>query len=666
MKQIIRVQQIEVKRSLVKGTIPFVMVFFFTISGFAQSKDACNYKRPQQADQWVFGDKAHIDFSQDPLAEQTASFYNSPNGMASISDENGNLLFFTNGITIWNKFYYVMTNGDGLKGNNFSTQSAMIVPSPIKSGQYYVFTLDMYIPPVFTDGVNYSIVNISNGNSGEVVSKNNFLFGENSQKVCAVKNENGRDYWIIFHGFGLNNGGKFFAYLLSDSLSNTPVISSVGSIHKGDPNNGAGFMKASSDGKKIALVIPADGKCEIFDFDAKTGKVSHPVSSQDNQFDFPFGLAFSPDNSKLYLSTSPLGISMNYLYQFDLTLPNPLDSPVLINAFEVNDLIGEDSLMGALQLAPNGEIYLTKFKKGVLGKKNLGVIYNPNRPGTACNYNEVNHQTNNGFALNGAGGLIGLPTFPTDFLNIPHFWVLNQCLHDTTQFVLRNKANIDVADWDFDDPAGTLMDNNPYSPGFEFSDPGDYHIQLTEHYGNESYPFSATVHIHPLPVIDLGHGSDTIYILPGSSVRLDAGDYVSYAWDPTGSTDRYLDVTQEGLFRVTVTDSNCCSNTGEVVVMNAKLQYPTAFRPESGITVNRTFKVIGNVGALADYHLMIYNRWGQQIFETKDPLEGWDGTVNGSPAERGTYIWVAVFKSFASDVEPAIKIKNRGTVTLLR
>ncbi len=645
----------------------FLSALLFLSSPVIYAQTACDYKRPHEADRWVFGDKASIDFSTEPpAASATSSFFDTPGGVAAISDADGNLLFFTNGITVWNRFYYVMTNGDGLKGNNFATQPAIILPTPGKSGEYYLFTLDMYIPPVFTDGVNYSIVNFSGGNAGEVTVKNRLLFKENSQKVCAVQHADGRDYWVVFHGFGDNNGGNFYSYLLTDSLVTTPVISTVGSIHKGDPNNGGGYMKASSDGSKIALVIPTDGMAEIFDFNNETGEVSHPVSSRAGQFYFPFGVEFSPDNSKLYLSTSPLGVDTNYLYQFDLTEADPFANPVLLKAFEVNDLTGADSLMGALQLAPDGKIYLSKFKKGILRKESLGVIYNPDRPGLACNYNQLNHSPVNGLYLNGGGSLIGLPTFASNFLNIPHFYTVNQCHHDTTVFIIRNHSNIDAAQWDFADPAGVQADNTPLQPGFVFSEPGTYDVELTEQYGNESYTFTKPVTIHPLPFVDLGGGSDTLYILPGSSVRLDAGEFEQYYWEPTGTTDRYLDVTQEGNYKVTVTDANCCSNYDEVYVKTAHLQFPTAFRPSSTIVRNSEFKIIGNITALAGYHLYIYNRWGQLVFETEDPTEGWNGKINGSPAEMGSYAYTAVLKSFESGVQSAVNIKLRGVVTLIR
>ena len=65
-------------------------------------------------------------------------------GCATISSSTGDLLFYTDGITIWNKNHIIMSNGTGLMGDPSSTQSATIVPLPGSSTLYYVFTLDAY------------------------------------------------------------------------------------------------------------------------------------------------------------------------------------------------------------------------------------------------------------------------------------------------------------------------------------------------------------------------------------------------------------------------------------------------------------------------------------------------------------------------------------------
>ncbi len=631
----------------------------------AQQENDCNYRRPHQADQWVFGNMTHLDFSQDDPSVSVTSSFPLLNGVSTISDENGDLLLFTNGLKVWNGNFQLVEYGTGLKGNSFATQSSLIVPDPGNENQYYIFTVDIYLLPVFNKGINYSKVSFKQNSSGTVVVKNNHLASKNSQKITGTKHANGHDYWVITHGFGAEQGGNFDAWLVGDTGIIEHRQSHIGYKHEGDDNNSAGYMKLSPNGKKLALVVPADGIIELLDFNTETGEVSQPVNSPDH-YDYPFGVEFSPDNEKLYISCSPIGNATNYLYQFDLLSANPLDNPTIIDQFDVSSIGLNDSLMGALQLGVDGKIYLSKFRRGLLGKHYIGIVNNPDRAGLACNYNEIDNISNNGLSLGAAESLIGLPNFVSSFLDIPHFTFYNQCHHDTTEFRITNTTNIDATDWDYDNPGGDLVNNDPFDPTFVFSDPGDYTVELTETFNGTNYSYAYPVRIHALPYIDLGNGSDTIYILPNSSVRLDAGDYDFYFWQPGGSTDRYLDVTEEGLYSVVVTDSNCCSNYDEVYVIYSNLFFPNAFSPDSPLSINREFKVIGVTGALAEYYLIIYNRWGQKLFETSDPEEGWNGTYKGEHVPAGSYIWMSTFKSFESGAKESIEVIKRGTVTLVK
>jgi len=633
----------------------------------AQKKTDCEYVRPHEADQWVFGNYGRLDFSNEmPVANPSTFNYSTPNGVSAIANNLGNLLIHTNGIEVWGGAY-PMVNGDGLFGNNLASQSSIIVPNPGNAKQYYIFTVDMYLLPFFNDGVNYSIADFSNNSGGEIVSKNNFLIGSNAQKITGARHSNGHEFWVVAHGFGASTGNTFYAYLVSDTgLVTIPVESKVGYVQQGAPNNSGGYMKISPDGKKLALVVPDDGITEIFDFDASTGKVSNPHSSLPGQFYYPFGVEFSPDNSKLYISTSPLGSATNYLYQFEVADPDLFDNPYVVHQFNVNEVGAADSLMGALQLAPDGKIYLAKFRRSILGMKYLGVIYNPDRPLDACNYNELDNTPNNGLYLGGAESLIGLPNFVTSYLDIPHFTYYNHCQNDTTVFSITNTANIDNTIWEFNDIEGNKVVNDILFPGFVFSKAGNFTVDLIEIFNGESYNYTGGVTIFPLPNIDLGQGTDTIYILPNTSIQLDAGDWDAYYWTPGGSTGQYYDVTQEGLYTVTVVDSNCCQNSDAVYVAYADLIFPSAFSPGSTIQENSVFKVLGDSRALSGYQLQIYNRWGQLIFETSDPLQGWDGTYKGAPVPMGTYVYKSVFTSFESGIQPAINKETSGTVTLIR
>ena len=637
------------------------------------SQTRCDYKKPHEADTWMFGKQGYIKFKDsDPIASPTWYDYNFPNGVSIISDANGNRKLFSNGQAIWNGNGQIVANGDYLLGNSSSTQSSIIIPTG-NSNKYIVFTVDMFLDGIYTNGVNYSIVDFSANSDGEVTSKNNLLFHENADKVCAVKHENNEYYWVIFHGFGSNNGDKFFSYLVNnDSVIETPVISQVGSPQTGTTTdmtflNQRGYMKASPNGEKIALCIPIDGIVEVFDFNKSTGEISNPISSGANAFNAPYGLEFSPNSQYLYISNSPLNPGNCSLYQVNLNLSNPFSTPVVINDYYFGNT-DNDSIMQALQLGVDGKIYVSKgYQPNSSGIGYLGVIYNPDRPGISCNYNVLNNQPNNGLSLNGAQGLAGLPDFVADFLNIPHFYHFNRCHHDTTDFEIRNTANL-TPTWDFKDPNGQDVSVDDMKPRFIFSDPGDYQVELTEEYNGEQYIFTEDITIYPLPDVQINASpTDTIYILQNSSIRLDAGDgYEFYNWNNGEGTSQYFDVDKEGYYYVEVTDYNCCKNSDEVYVKFANLSYPNAIMISSSNPVNQNFKVIGDISALANYSLRIFDRWGQIIFETEDPTNGWDGTKNNSFVPLGTYVYSAVFQSFESSIQSSIEINHKGTVTVLR
>lgn len=88
---------------------------------------------------------------------------------------------------------------------------------------------------------------------------------------------------------------------------------------------------------------------------------------------------------------------------------------------------------------------------------------------------------------------------------------------------------------------------------------------------------------------------------------------------------------------------------------------PNAFNPNSSVEMNRTFKLFANsTEQIKKYHMYIYNRWGQLLFETADLNEGWDGTKNGNPCIIGVYVWAIYYESEKGEVT------NKGTVTLVR
>lgn len=71
-------------------------------------------------------------------------------------------------------------------------------------------------------------------------------------------------------------------------------------------------------------------------------------------------------------------------------------------------------------------------------------------------------------------------------------------------------------------------------------------------------------------------------------------------------------------------------------VQSSKLEMPNAFSP-NGDLINDIYKPKKGWQSITEFHGMIFNRWGQKLYEWTDPEKGWDGTYHGSPVKEGVY-----------------------------
>ncbi|MBK7029534.1 MAG: hypothetical protein IPH45_10105 [Bacteroidales bacterium] len=200
----------------------------------------------KKANNWYFGSKAGISFnSGQPMAIATSQM-DVIAGCATISDSTGNLLFYTNGVDVWNKNNLKMPNGFGLKGDPVrSTQSSVIVPKPGSHSMYYIFTVDAsyHDPGQPPAGLNYSVVDmLSDNGNGDVIQKNRLLNPNAFEKLTAVVHSNNHDIWLISRVFG---DSKYVSYLVTSSGITTTPIESQSLVYFAYNEWGKGYLRVS-------------------------------------------------------------------------------------------------------------------------------------------------------------------------------------------------------------------------------------------------------------------------------------------------------------------------------------------------------------------------------------------------------------------------------------
>ncbi len=163
---------------------------------------------------------------------------------------------------------------------------------------------------------------------------------------------------------------------------------------------------------------------------------------------------------------------------------------------------------------------------------------------------------------------------------------------------------------------------------------------------------------YPLPSVNLG---EDILLFPGEEIQVDAGEYISYEWQD-GSTEQYFIVSfNDGIdsLEVEVFDG-FCKNSDRIMVEDYIVDVPLAITP-NGDGINDTFIPKGDFSGVKENIMIVYNRWGEKVWESTDFLSGWDGKANGRYVAEGTYFWILQVKYGTENLSKVYK----GTLTVL-
>ena len=376
-----------------------------------------------EADIWYFGANAGLNFNSGTAEVLLDGALDTVEGCATISSNNGDLLFYTDGVTVYNRNHEVMVNGTGLNGNFSSTQSAVILPKPGTLNSYYIFTTDA---DGDANGLQYSEINLTldNGLGAVTATKNIQLYTPTSEQLIVTKKSNIDAYWVISHKY---NSDEFIAYDVTiDGVNPNPVISAIG--NEVAISNNIGQMKMTLQRNKLA--VARTFRLEFFDFNVNTGVLSNAQEIQ-NPTNF-YGIEFSPSGQYLYASYFTSGFFLEGgVVQYDLfadTIEETIASKHVL--FE-----NPNEIFGAMQLAPDGNIYITKVDSPF-----LDFIEAPNEADNSADY------IPNGINLGGRNSVFGLPSFIQPFFDAS-FTSNNLCIGTETEFTALIPGDFNSVFW---------------------------------------------------------------------------------------------------------------------------------------------------------------------------------------------------------------------------
>jgi gliding motility-associated-like protein len=578
-----------------------VFLLAITVSAAAQQKEA---------NIWYFGKFLGLDFNSGTAVPLNDGQLNTIEGVATICDVNGALLFYTDGIKVWNRLHQVMPNGTGLFGNPSSSQSAVIVPKIGDPSRYYVFTVDQVSGPL---GLNYSVVNMTlDAGNGDVEVKNTPVISNVVEKITAVRHCNNRDVWVVAHG---SASDMYYSFLVSPAgVNTTPVISHTGTVLAGVvppsiiDSTSLGYLKASPDGKRIAAAHWTQN-VDVSDFNNVTGVVSNSIGLYvpgDPHY-LSYGVEFSPDSKLLYTTVfyvHPLNFQkFNELYQYDVSLPSA--AAIRASKQVISSTSDPIQVYAALQIAPDGKMYMAKNVY-----KHIAAINNPNVYGAGCNY--VSNAVS--YTLPQQNSTFGLPTFIQSYFYPPDsFTHTVSCLTLTGNFSYTPASNVVSVKWDFDDPASGINNSSVLNnPSHVFTAPGVYNVKLIKFTNCGTDTLRRTV---TTDAVDVNLGADTV-VCGGTSVLLNAsaaGSTNSFLWQD-GSTNPTFLATTNGLYWVEGRNATGCVKRDSINV---------SFKPVPVFN-------LGTDGAICD----------------KDTL-----TLNATTAGATSYLWhngatTPTFKAF--------------------
>ena len=434
---------------------------------------------------WYFFDRGGLDFSSGAPVYDNQAFVNNTFNIALSgatnescavqSDASGNLLFYTDGIRVWDENHTTIS-GLTLHGDLSSMNGVMIVPDPGNASEYYVFTSDerqingrgFKYTKLQVNGTTVSTVSgqinvpitVPTSTGFNTASTGAVITGE---AISAVATTTG--YWIITETIQNGTSSHFLVFDLNStgiSFSSSTFVTNL-IFPRGPNDNDPVNIQVSPDGKRVVLAAHrfAGEPDFVFDFNVCDGSFTNQrmLPEPENR-----GMEFSSDSRLLY------GVRSNNVYQYNL-------EPCEIEVTNVSDVNSQSGFSG-LQMGPDNKLYMT-----VYADNHFATIHKPNELATPTNPNACQFNFNGPAMQNNTILRSGLPNMISAtevgvFSNTIEF-TSTPCESECFKFDFIADLCANSYAWNFGDPtSGTNNTSTDAQPSHVFSGAGTYTVTL--------------------------------------------------------------------------------------------------------------------------------------------------------------------------------------------
>ncbi|MFZ9846644.1 MAG: beta strand repeat-containing protein [Flavobacteriales bacterium] len=469
-------------------------------------------------------------------------------GVSAASDDNGNLLFYTNGRKLWKGtggsttlLSSAITQGnEGSLANGSASQGVLITRHPLDPDNYYIFTTDDAIGG--TVGFNY----FKFSKTGVLLSGPTRLGSYRSTEgVAATKHSNGVDIWITVMQSGSTN---FNTYLLTcTGLNTTPVVSSVAPNVSGNKERGG--IAFSYDGTKFAQAHPnfsPDGAKEVslYDFNKSTGAITNARHiSSTSTTEAPYDVLFSPDGNRLYISEQSGAIKY---YNISSGVASTISATYTSTGVSVG--------YSSMEIGPDGALYTTSGSSGGSLRKVTGDL------NTGTSFSVANVSGTSGQASLGLPTMYLPPAEEPDIQEVGPYCLGDPAVDLSTTWLCSGLNAEDATNYPTE-YAGTGITNtgigifNPTTAGV-----GTHRIIFTRC----SVDDTIWITVNPKPDVTLADQN----LCTGVSATFDAGSgFSSYAWSGNGSgSSQTTSGSADGTYTVIVSNSYGCKDTASATL----------------------------------------------------------------------------------------------------